>query len=89
MMSVMEHMESLKTKHHDLENLIEQEEARPRPDEAKINELKRQKLQNQRRNHPTRPTLKRLHIAKFAIPDGHAAALARRQRGLAASAPHR
>lgn len=44
MMSVMEHMESLKTKHHDLENLIEQEEARPRPDEAKINELKRQKL---------------------------------------------
>jgi len=37
-------MESLKTKHHDLEILIEQEEARPRPDEAKINELKRQKL---------------------------------------------
>jgi hypothetical protein len=44
MMSVMEHRQSLKTKHHDLENLIEQEEARPKPDEAKINELKRQKL---------------------------------------------
>ena len=44
MMSVTEHLQSLKTKHHDLESLIEQEEARPRPDEAKINELKRQKL---------------------------------------------
>jgi len=44
MMSVMEHLDSLKAKHLDLEQLIEQEEARPRPDETKINELKRQKL---------------------------------------------
>jgi hypothetical protein len=44
MMSVVEHLDSLKAKHLDLEHLIEQEEARPRPDENKINELKRQKL---------------------------------------------
>ena len=43
-MSVVEHLDSLKAKHTDLETLIEQEEARPRPDENKINELKRQKL---------------------------------------------
>jgi len=43
-MSVTEHLDSLKAKHLDLEQLIEQEEARPRPDEAKIHELKRQKL---------------------------------------------
>jgi hypothetical protein len=40
-MSVTEHLDSLKAKHLDLEQLIEQEEARPRPDEAKIHELKR------------------------------------------------
>jgi hypothetical protein len=44
MMSVTEHLDSLKSKHLDLEQLIEQEEARPRPDEVKIHELKRQKL---------------------------------------------
>jgi hypothetical protein len=44
MMSVTEHLDSLKTKHQDLEHLIEEEEARPRPDEDKIHELKRQKL---------------------------------------------
>lgn len=44
MMSVTEHLDSLKAKHLDLEHLIEQEEARPRPDEDKIHELKRQKL---------------------------------------------
>ena len=44
MMSVTEHLDSLKAKHLDLEQLIEQEEARPRPDEVKIHELKRQKL---------------------------------------------
>jgi hypothetical protein len=44
MMSVMEHLDSLKAKHQDLEHLIEEEEARPRPDEDKIHELKRQKL---------------------------------------------
>jgi hypothetical protein len=44
MMSVVEHLDSLKAKHTDLEHLIEMEEARPRPDENKINELKRQKL---------------------------------------------
>ncbi len=43
-MSVTEHLESLKAKHLDLEHLIEQEEARPRPDEVKLHELKRQKL---------------------------------------------
>ena len=43
-MSVTEHLDSLKAKHLDLEQLIELEEARPRPDEAKIHELKRQKL---------------------------------------------
>jgi hypothetical protein len=43
-MSVLEHVDSLKAKHQDLENLIEEEEARPRPDEDKIHELKRQKL---------------------------------------------
>ena len=44
MMSVTEHLDSLKAKHLDLEQLIEPEEARPRPDEVKIHELKRQKL---------------------------------------------
>ncbi|MEA2783283.1 MAG: hypothetical protein QOK29_4827 [Rhodospirillaceae bacterium] len=44
MMSVTEHLESLKAKHLDLEHLIEQEEGRPRPDDDKISELKRQKL---------------------------------------------
>ena len=44
MMSVTEHLDSLKAKHLDLEQLIEQEESRPRPDEVKIHELKRQKL---------------------------------------------
>ena len=44
MMSTPEHMEALKAKHQDLEHLIEEEEARPRPDEDKIHELKRQKL---------------------------------------------
>ena len=43
-MSVTEHLDSLKAKHLDLEQLIELEEARPRPDEVKIHELKRQKL---------------------------------------------
>ena len=43
-MSVTEHLDSLKAKHLDLEHLIEQEEARPRPDEDRIHELKRQKL---------------------------------------------
>ena len=57
-MSVTEHLDSLKAKHLDLEQLIELEEARPRPDEAKIHELKRQKLRNQGRNRRDRPTLK-------------------------------
>ncbi len=35
-MSVTEHLDSLKAKHLDLEHLIEQEEARPRPDDDKI-----------------------------------------------------
>ncbi len=43
-MSLSEHVETLKAKHADLENLIVEEEHRPAPDEARIKELKRQKL---------------------------------------------
>lgn len=43
-MSVTEHAESLKSKHQELEHLIEAEEHRPHPDDMLITELKRQKL---------------------------------------------
>jgi hypothetical protein len=43
-MSVTEHVESLKSKHQELEHLIEEEEHRPHPDDMLITELKRQKL---------------------------------------------
>ena len=54
MMSVTEHLDSLKAKHLDLEQLIEQEEARPRPDEVKIHELKRQNSES-RTKSPNSP----------------------------------
>ncbi len=43
-MSVQDRIESLKSKHHELENKIEAEEIRPHPDDALIHDLKRQKL---------------------------------------------
>ncbi len=43
-MSVTEHVETLKSKHADLEQLINEEEHRPLPNQALISELKRQKL---------------------------------------------
>jgi hypothetical protein len=43
-MSAPQHVESLRAKHASLESQIQQEEARPRPDDTLINELKRQKL---------------------------------------------
>jgi hypothetical protein len=43
-MSAPQHVESLRAKHASLETQIQQEEARPRPDDALIHELKRQKL---------------------------------------------
>lgn len=43
-MSTLEHVDSLKAKHADLDRLIAEEEARPHPDEGRITELKRQKL---------------------------------------------
>lgn len=43
-MSVTEHIETLKAKHADLEQLITEEEHRPLPDQTMISELKRQKL---------------------------------------------
>ena len=43
-MSVQDRIESLKNKHHELENKIEAEEIRPHPDDALIHDLKRQKL---------------------------------------------
>jgi len=43
-MSVVDRIESLKSKHEKLENQIEAEEIRPHPDDALIHDLKRQKL---------------------------------------------
>jgi len=43
-MSVMDHVETLKAKHADLDHTILEEENRPCPDETRIKELKRQKL---------------------------------------------
>jgi hypothetical protein len=44
MMSVMDHVESLRAKHADLDHLISEEEQRPWPDQTRITEMKRQKL---------------------------------------------
>ncbi|MBB4210298.1 hypothetical protein CCR85_09545 [Rhodothalassium salexigens] len=43
-MSVHAHMESLRTKHQQIDRALARETARPMPDDAKIAELKRQKL---------------------------------------------
>lgn len=44
-MSLQDRIETLKAKHHALEEMIEVENARPRPDDAEISRLKKQKLQ--------------------------------------------
>ena len=44
-MSLQERIESLKAKHRALENAIEDEHNRPRPDDIEILRLKKQKLQ--------------------------------------------
>lgn len=43
-MSVMDRIESLKSKHQELESKILAEEVRPHPDDALIHDLKRRKL---------------------------------------------
>jgi len=43
-MSMIEHVDALRAKHAELENLIDEEEHRPHPDDIVITELKRQKL---------------------------------------------
>ncbi len=43
-MNVQERIETLKAKHSELEAAIEEENARPLPDSAKVAGLKRQKL---------------------------------------------
>jgi hypothetical protein len=43
-MSVTEHVDALRAKHAELENLIQEEEHRPHPDDLVLAELKRQKL---------------------------------------------
>jgi hypothetical protein len=44
-MSLQDRIEALKAKHHALEEMIEAEHSRPRPDDAEISRLKKQKLQ--------------------------------------------
>lgn len=43
-MSKEERIVALKSKHHTLENAIQEEEARPHPDETKLHALKKEKL---------------------------------------------
>lgn len=43
-MSTLSHIEALQDKHAHLEQIIEKEQLRPDPDEARIHELKREKL---------------------------------------------
>ncbi len=43
-MALYDHIESLKTKHAELETLIAQETARPQPDNSMVAGLKKQKL---------------------------------------------
>jgi len=43
-MAMDDRVESLKSKHAELENLIERENTRPSPDETLISDLKKQKL---------------------------------------------
>jgi len=44
-MSLQDRIEALKAKHHALDEALEAENSRPRPDEAEISRLKKQKLQ--------------------------------------------
>jgi hypothetical protein len=44
-MSLQDRIEALKAKHHALEAALEAENGRPRPDDAEISRLKKQKLQ--------------------------------------------
>ena len=44
-MSLQERIEALKAKHHALEEAIELENSRPRPDDIEVARLKKQKLQ--------------------------------------------
>ena len=44
-MSLQDRIEALKAKHHALEEALEAENIRPRPDDAEISRLKKQKLQ--------------------------------------------
>jgi hypothetical protein len=44
-MSLQDRIEALKAKHHALEEALEMESNRPRPDEAEISKIKKQKLQ--------------------------------------------
>lgn len=44
-MSVQNHISVLKDKHNGLDEALDKEAARPQPDEARIIELKKQKLQ--------------------------------------------
>ena len=43
-MSVSEHIETLRARHQQLEGLLEAENNRPRPDEAVVSDLKKEKL---------------------------------------------
>ena len=43
-MSIEKHLEALEAKHAALDVALEEESARPLPDQTKISELKRQKL---------------------------------------------
>ena len=43
-MAMDDHIESLKSKHAELEDLLTQENARPHPDDNLISDLKKQKL---------------------------------------------
>jgi hypothetical protein len=44
-MSLQDRIEALKAKHHALETALQEESRRPRPDDAEIARLKKQKLQ--------------------------------------------
>lgn len=44
-MSLQDRIEALKAKHHALEAALQEENSRPRPDDAEITRLKKQKLQ--------------------------------------------
>jgi hypothetical protein len=44
-MSLQDRIEALKARHHALEEALEVENGRPRPDEAEIAKIKKQKLQ--------------------------------------------